>query len=292
MLTILSYKTNWKFLAFHVCKYQLINVNIGDSLQNIIDANNLSGTILFQINLSNYRNFFSDTDDPHLLLEQVGCKVLNRSLYDISKSKIQNALISLDLPALKVDKESLSANEKVMIKSNLNYGGLFERELPVRQRIQLGIDYDFSLVPTFDGYQVMSAKEVPPIFWEHRGISVERFIENDRGSYTRIYKFKNQYVFSQALMPGVIIKKMNHRKHEAHLLVNSYDIDLVENVEQKNALSTAAAFLQRQNIDLATVDMITNNQGVHYIFDLNHTPYWGKINDHHFIDHLAYQDEL
>lgn len=290
MLTILAYKTNWRFLAYHLCEHRVIEVNAGDRLNDIIDSGDLTTDVLFQINLSNYAHFFSDTSEPHQLIEESGRNVLNKSLYDISKSTIQETLKLLELPSLQVDKDSVNPNDTVIIKSNLNYGGLFERKLSRKQRENMGITYDFSMVPSFNEYKVLPAKDISNEYWGHNGISIERFIENDSGSYIRIYKFRNKYVFSQAFMPGVKIKKINHLVHETYVLVDSSNINSVENLEYRSALNVAAVLFESQNIDLGTVDIITNNDGTNYIIDLNHTPFWGDTSNHHFIDHLANQD--
>lgn len=294
MLTIIAYKTNPHFLAYHLFDQRVVEVKPGDNLASVIESGALGrqgSEILFQINLSNYQGFFADTTDPHKLLEQSGYRVVNSGLYDISKSRLQERLRGLGLASLSIEPTGFNSHERVMIKSDLNYGGLFERGLSPSQLTRLGIDYDLEQVPANDEYRHTSLQEVSDDQWQHPGIHIERFIENKQGSYTRVYKLYDRYVFSKAIMPGVEIKKINHRKHETHCFASSDNLDALENEEYKGALRTAAALLEGHNIDFATVDMIRDDQGVDHIIDVNHTPFWGKTKRHHFIEFLAVNNQ-
>jgi len=287
MLTIISYYTNNRYLAYHLRKHKVINVMPGDRLMDILESGDVTEEVLFQINLSNYSSFFSDTDFPHELVVKSGRRVLNNGMTDISKTKIHKILESLELPCLKVNRNEVGDNDQVFVKSNLNYGALHERNLPENILGRLGIEYSFELVPKNDEYKKYAVKNIPESYWSHEGLVIEKFIENKNESYLRVYKNNDNYALSCAFIPGKDIKKMDVGVRRENIFLHADDISKTENVSYRNALIDVSKFFNSQQIDFGTVDVLTDDTNTNFIIDFNHTPHWGEEDQSEFLSFLS-----
>lgn len=287
MLTIISYQTNNRYLAFHLRKHKIIDVLPGDRLTDILESGDVTEEVLFQINLSNYSSFFSDTNFPHELVVKSGRRVVNNGMTDISKTKIHEIIESLELPCLKVNRNEVVDNDRVFVKSNLNYGALHERNLPKDILGRLGIDYSFESVPKNDEYKKYTVKDIPESFWSHKGLVIEKFIENKNESYLRVYKNNDYYALSCAFIPGKDIKKMEVGVRRENIFLRADEIASTENALYRNALMDVSKFFNSQQIDFGTVDILTDDTNTNFIIDFNHTPHWGDEDQSRFLSFLA-----
>jgi hypothetical protein len=276
MLTILSYKTNINYLIFHLEQYKIVEVSVGDNFEAIIAREKFPKTLLFHIDLTNYKSFFSDTKDPHAVARKFGIRVLNFGLYDISKKRLQQILMELKLPSTYIIKEEKQRNEMVIVKSDLNFGGRKERELLPWELTQLGIAYDFSKIPRCNEYRVLEALRVSEDLWKQGGIVIEKFIRNDQGSYIRVFKYFERYVLVKLTVPGKEIKKMSDSRDRVRFYYEMEQIPLIANKEINDAAQVADRFFTGWNIDFGGIDMVTDSNGVNYIVDFNDTPFWGR----------------
>jgi hypothetical protein len=292
MLTILSYKTHSDHLIFHIERYKVIEVSIGDNFEAIIRREKFPKTILFHIDLSNYKSFFSDTQDPHSVAQKFGIQVLNYGLYDISKKKLQQVLMNLNLPSSAIIKEAARGNEMVIIKSDFNFGAYLERELSPPELTQLGINCDFQKIPRFNEYRVLDAQCVPEDLWKQNGIAIEKFIQNDQGTYVRIFKYFERYVLVRLTVPGKEIKKMSDSRDRLRFYYEKEQIPSIPDKKINDAALMANKFFTGWNIDFGAIDIVTDNNGINYIVDFNDTPfwgrpYWGKGNETKLISYLG-----
>jgi hypothetical protein len=276
MLTVFSYKTHKDHLIFHLERYKIVEVEVGDNFEAKLMGDKLPSAILFHLNLTNYRSFFSDTNAPHKVARKFGVKVLNYGLYNISKKWLQGILTTLNLPSTNIKRENIKGNEKVIIKSDFNYGGLYERNLSQRALTRLGIICDFSQIPRFNEYRVLEAQHVPENLWTQEGLIIEKFIENDQDTYIRVFKYFNRYVLVKLKVPDKDIKKMSDSRDRRRFFYEKEQIPLITDKEFKDAIIVADNFFSGLNIDFGTVDIVTDNNGVNYIVDFNDTPFWGR----------------
>lgn len=285
MITIISYNTDERFLAFKIFKSNVIHVQPLISIASLIENYTFHQYVLFQINLTNYRNFFSDTKEPHHELEKLGYKVLNFGLYDISKSILHKMLEESRLPSLKYSSRDNPKSE-IIIKSNYNYGGLNEKKLD--NKIQKALKFSLSKnTPDHRDYKVMAHNDVPLHLKRDKSIIIERFISNKKGKYARVYKSLNNIIVSIGFVPEKQVKKM-----ENEIKRHNYFIDLnksfSKNDEIKCCIESIIQFNNYLHLDFFTADIVMDDSKKCYIIDLNDTPYWGDESQENFINFLSY----
>ena len=248
-----------------------------------------SGTKLFAFHL----NMTHTAGIPHhrrslcRQLEKKGITTLNADATNTSKAFIQSACQRLGLQTTLAPIEG-DAAEKLIIKTNWNYGGIGESRIDKHTQRLLGLashsdDMDAK------SYKILRRDEVAPEVWLRPDLIVERFIENRQDLFFRAYWLWDRLVISEVIDP-LPLKKMGEgikRKNWFFKLSADGLIPQGETSRVAQTLGTQIAlFMQGTQFDLGTLDIVVDDDFNFFIIDVNTTPSWRATSDDYIIAFL------
>src|SRR5262245_41736519 len=180
--------------------------------------------------------------------------VINRDLYDISKRRVSARLVD----------PGRWPEGPVIVKSNLNYGGLPEERLTGEKLIE-------ALRPLFERghrkkrlhYRIFDhAREVPPKVWSNSALVVERFLPEREGE---LYFVRTWTFFGSR---GVLT-----RGGSRHPIVKSAETVVREVLAAPPR--ELVEFRARWKMDYGKIDYVVH-EGVPIVLDVNRTPSAGR----------------
>ena len=204
-----------------------------------------------------------------------GVQPVNERATDISNPFTQALCAELGLPVA-LARRDMPADRPVMVKTSLNHGGKIERYLPPAVLARLGMHLgDPGMGP--HNYQVMRADYVPAPAWDDPALCIERFIWNDAGRYHRAYVWRDRLVLWEGINPSLIKKTfgdVSSRTSRFVLVDGRYRPAPGSEAGPEALLEQLATFLPAIGLDFGTVDAMCDNEGRHYIVDVNSTPFF------------------
>jgi hypothetical protein len=248
---------------------------------------------LFHINVSVTAGFPARRAELLAALAMRGLRTINDRVTDISKPALQRTFASLALPVVLADR-TMSADTPVILKTSLNHGGETERYLPAVELARLGMH--LAAPDVGPDYRIMRVADVPGPAWDDKALCIERFISNDAGRYHRAYLWHDRLVLWEGINPAPIKKSFadtSNRLSRFVLVEGRYQPAAGSEPGPQALLEQLAAFLTGTGFSFGTIDAVCDNEGRHYIIDVNTTPYI-DVNTPHFrsraadiIDHLG-----
>lgn len=220
-------------------------------------------------------------------LRAAGVLVLNEHVTNISKHAVQRACAAAGLKTTKARRNG-NAEEMLIVKTSLNYGGENERMLAPVERRMLNLTRRMAPLSGHLSYRILPRRKVHARYWSSPVFIVERYIVNNRYLLYRAHVCRNRMVISRFfnLAP---IKKMP----PVFPSMNWY-IRLPELISLPAALpmpvSVARAvsiFCRAFRLDFGAVDILLDDDGECYIIDVNTTPHWGERGGEEFLEFLA-----
>ena len=233
-------------------------------------------TVCFQVNLSVRSGLPLRIRDLTNRFVERGVFVVNGFVQDIRKSTLQTHLEAIDLPSVKVTPSGPS-HEVLIVKTDLNFGGEPERQLPLESIAASGFEHLVS--PNIRGaywYKTVLREMLPAEIWSDPSIAIERYISNAEDSFYRVYFSGERVIIVEAFSPGVIKKLSNDRRD------TNYVSDLEHLKAGKDELEISATlkrdlvtFIEQSAVEFGCLDIVHDGNDNYYIIDLNLTPYAG-----------------
>lgn len=236
----------------------------------------------FQINLSNWSDWFSDFDYLRAVLAELHFRLYNDQVTDIRKRSLQEQLLEIGLPSV-----ALSGDEPldtlVMVKTDYNYGGEFEAMLSLHdlQAMHL-IDPGDSPVASFDQYYVTELGTLPKATFENPFLAVERYVVNRDHRFYRFYRCSNAVVLSEIINPARI-KKMDPGLPRRNWF---FEFGNHRGLPFQSLLEDVTTLCSTMGLHFGAIDIVMDDADTPYIIDLNTTPGWGSEQQDEMLNHL------
>jgi hypothetical protein len=233
---------------------------------------------VFHLNATFSSRFPLERSDLVAGLEARGVAALNATVVDISKRHVQAQCTALGLPVAGATAEG-DPNERVIIKTNHNFGGRAERLLTTQQLDALGIPRPSAIVSTAFAYQVMRRGDVPSAWWSDPALAIERYIEN---RWNRIYRagFAGRRFEVLRMINPNALKKVNDPERTEKVAVLC-DRDQLQSGSARGiepAVGEAIVrFVDGAGMDFGAIDVMTNDAGQPFVLDVNATPYGDTV---------------
>lgn len=223
-----------------------------------------------------------------LLIEELQDRdvtLINHRVTDVSKKEIQRHLRALGLGVTLADREG-PPDERLMVKSNLNFAGASERYLSDADRDFLGVGTGSGLIWNPYHYLVRRREEVKDSWWHDENLAIERFVDNSKGLWYRAYLMWNRVVL--CLMSNEYeVKKVGESRLE-----KMWQIDLSSASQSYVAGESAAViddvvtFRDALCLDYGSIDIVIDEEHRPFIIDVNPTPAYNHPVDG-LVDHLS-----
>ena len=259
-----------------------------DSVEAVVAALPTEAThFLFHISVTVTAGFPARRAELLTALAARGIRTINERVTDVSKPFMQRMCACLALPVALAER-SMPADTPVIVKTSLNHGGQTERYLPAAELARLGMHLAApGLGPA--NYRVMRAGDVPGPSWDDPALCIERFISNDEGRYHRAYLWQDRLVLWEGINPAPIKKTfgdVSSRTSRFVLVEGGYRPAAGSDPGPEALLAQLAAFVPAIGLSFGTIDAVCDNDGRHYIIDVNTTPYFGSRAPD-ILDHLG-----
>jgi hypothetical protein len=259
-----------------------------DSVETVLAALPNDAThFLFHISLTTTAAFPERRAEILAALAARGIRTINDRVTDLSKPFLQRMCARLALPVALAER-SMPADTPVILKTSLNHGGQTERYLPAVLLAQLGMH----LAAPGSGpanYPIMSLGDVPESSWDDKALCIERFISNDAGLYHRAYLWQDRLVLWEGINPAAIKKTfgdVSSRTSRFVLVEGRYRPAAGSDPGPEALLAQLATFVTAIGFSFGTIDAVCDNDGRHYIIDVNTTPYF-RTRAPDILDHLG-----
>lgn len=240
---------------------------------------------LFQVNLSRTGRYPVERRQLVDGLEERGVKVLNRELDDIRKSRLHVLLEKAGLPSAKAPREG-DDDEYLMLKTDLNYGGRYERGLEKEERLALGLGGNEIPLADWSDYRVVPRCEIPDACWEMPGLVVERWVRNPDDRFYRAYVGGERLVVVKAVDEQPI-QKVGASPGNLNILLDRRRLAELEHSDHLPTplIHTLRRFFCHVPLEFGCIDILYDDQG-YFVVDLNTTPYGGKALPQEVLEHL------
>jgi hypothetical protein len=234
----------------------------------------------FQLNCTNTSRFIKSRDVLLRFLSDRGITVINGHVQDISKRKLQEICVSQGLHST-LAAESGHPDELLMVKTNLNAGGVIERKRghrSIREHLAAGEDSPLlnSFLQRFKEYPVLARREVPVACWGDHQLIVENFIHNDDDRFYRVHVLFDMATVTEAICLGTT-KKLGETATRTKTTCHRFGADEpgFEETAVGGVLREIRLIQEQLRFDFAGIDVVVNNSGVPFVVDVNTTPFSG-----------------
>ena len=256
-----------------------VQLTPGDSVSRVLST--IPGStkgVLVNVNLSQTRNFI-DPDVPWPI------PALNINATDVRKRTIHTRALAAGLPTAAA-KESGPAEERVIVKTTLNYAGKPERIM--RERWGSRAAPFTADVSDRVEYVVCRRDEVPARTWADPSLVVERYITNPDGLFIRAYVVGPAAVVTLAWAASDIKKlSLPQRDRRDYYFWDTTPIGPTSEVAAR-ALATARPLALALGVDFCGIDCAVDIDGTIIPVDVNKTPYWGHPRQSPVLAHLRH----
>jgi hypothetical protein len=225
---------------------------------------------LFHLDLTDTCNFPQERERLVEELRTRGIRVWNAGLTNISKRAVHGTLRRLSLPSVLADRQG-DAGERLMVKTDRNYGGRSEQWLSSRDRRALKLEGGSAVIGGAFEYRVMTRDEVPVSWWDDPELVIERFVENQEQRLHRVHVVLNRFAFWSGVS-SLVIKKIRDctDTREYFLRRGESHPDLPAAL-----LRTVYQYTETFAMDFGAVDLVPDDAGCFYVIDANSTPWRG-----------------
>jgi hypothetical protein len=231
-------------------------------------------TFLFHLDCTRTSRFPRDRSSLVTALAGRGVKMLNVSLDDISKRRLQQVCGTIGLNTVGATRQG-DPQQLVIVKTDLNSAGVRERYLSRWQRWRMGIRLSETITGRED-YRVLRRCEVPPEWWNDNTLQIERYVTNCENAWYRAYVYLDRLVVSRA-SSEVPVKRMYHASERSNTAF-VIDEDGVTSASASHpipstVLHAIVQLTRAARLDFGTLDLVVDESGEAFVVDLNVTPF-------------------
>jgi hypothetical protein len=219
------------------------------------------------------------TDRAALIRELAvrGIVPLNGAVTDISKAGVQAQCRAFGLPTASADRQG-DPSERVIVKTNLNFGGRAERQLAPAQLAAVGNPPLSGAVPDWTGYQVIRREQVLASWWDDPALAIERFIDNRADQFYRVNFAGDHVVILRLTNPNPLKKIRNSTARvDVYCRTDELGAGAVAGIAAPVA-AVIAQYLERSGMDFGALEVIPDDAGQAFIIDVNSTCYAAVLN--------------
>ncbi len=226
----------------------------------------------FHINATFSGEFPHDRKALISALEARGVVSINGFVFDISKRWVQAQCAAFGLPVATASIDG-DPNERVIVKTDHNFGGQSERQLTEHQRRTLRVSRPSSEVSSAHAYQVIPRREVPAAWWADPALVIERYVVNRSNVIYRV-SVAGTRVDILRMVNTALIKKVTASQEKVTFFATRDQLDegSVRGLDA-DVGKTIVRFLEGAGLDFCGMDVIADDDGRTYIIDVNTTPY-------------------
>lgn len=226
----------------------------------------------FHINATFSAEFPHGRDQLIAGLRDRGVVPINAAVTDISKQWVQAQCAASGLPVAAAAREG-DLDERLIVKTNHNYGGRSERLLTPELLVSLRIPRPSGEVTSTREYPVVPRRDIPDDWWTDPGLAIERYIQNRRHRIYRVNVAGRRFDILRLVNTNVV-KKVGDSVEKVTVFCGREQLErgAVPGVDAEVGV-TCIRFLDRAGLDFGSLDVITDDDGRAYIVDVNPTPY-------------------
>lgn len=204
-----------------------------------------------------------------------GVSVVNADVTNISKAFIQESCRRLGFPTTEATPDG-EPDEMLIVKTNLNYGGLGEKGFDARDLRILGFSPAACPIDA-KSYKILKRRDVSPTDWKDPSLFIERFVENAKNRFFRAYWLSEYLVISEVVDP-LLIKKMPEGIQRINWFFRTHQ-DQIESIGSASPRAIKLAFqisvfVRFLKIDFGALDAVVDDDERYHIIDVNTTPSW------------------
>lgn len=257
-----------------------LKANLYDDHEDVLaQVPNDCGWFIFHINLTETAQTPRGRNVLCANLSNRGFKVVNGGLFSIAKRRVQQICKESGLKTT-IAPRSGPAGEMLIIKTDLNYGGLTERGLTPAERLRLKMNH---VVPSdAQAYQILPRAEVPPSTWDSPEYVVERYIQNSSDLFYRVHLFQKHLVVSR-VVDDAPLKKFPAGLNRDDWYYVLPSVECVNTNSRTRApaklINDVIKFSERIGLDFGALDIVQDDEENFYIIDVNSTPWWGDVEE-------------
>lgn len=234
--------------------------------------------VLVNLNLSHTEGFLAP-DAPWPV------PVLNAGATDVRKRTIHTRAALLGIPSAQAE-QSGAPDERVIIKTTLNYAGKPER-LMLERWGDKASRFTKDLANTTE-YVICRREEVAPVTWTDPSLVVERYITNPEGLFIRAYVVGPAAVVTLAWANSDIKKlSLPQSDRRDYYFWDTTPLGPTSDVASK-ALAVARPLASALGADFCGIDCAVDTDGTIIPVDVNKTPYWGHPRQSPVLAHLRH----
>lgn len=270
-----------------------IALSTGDSAYDLLRRVNgsplASKVVLFHINLSEPGRLPKNREVVVERLRGGDVDVWNARVCEISKPAIQRWNRSLGLPDTEASRRG-PKGQRLIVKTRLNAFGAPEQRLSAAERVALG--YSPPRPTPIDGgeYPVLTRGDIPAEWWQRKDLFFERFIENGRGEFFRLYFAGPQCVLCHCFSNDLVKRTGNTSDRINYFLTRQAATqrfcDLILPSSASTALRNGVRFADAFGLHFGAIDVVCDHHGTSYVVDVNPTPWWGNDEQPGLLEHL------
>ncbi len=271
-----------KYLIQAVCPHAMrLAIKPGESGVRLANAiGRAARVVVMHIDTSETDGVLEHESALYDSLAARGVVTLNAHATDVRKRTLHERLATHGLPSAAATHAG-PADERVIIKTNLNAAGGPERRLVARgdqtlERFTGGLNDE---VRRQEAYRVCRRDEVPDAAWSDSTLVIERYIENPEGAYFRVHGVGPATVVSQ-IWTDLAIKHQRfgarRREHSFFWTVDGEDIALgAASADAARAAGVGRRAASAMQLEFHGTDCVMDADGTIVPVDVNKTPYWG-----------------
>jgi hypothetical protein len=198
-----------------------------------------------------------------------GIVPLNAGVVDISKRAIQAQCAALGLPVAAARRDG-DPDERVIVKSNHNYGGYADRLLPPTNG-GAGPSPS-SLMANNTEYRVLPLRDVPVAWWNDPALAIERYIENPAQRIYRITVIGESVVVYRMTNPHLLKKVKDSTTRETFRTTLSVLTRGHADIARPVCEATVR-YVEASGLDFGALDIVEDGSDHPHIIDANATSY-------------------
>jgi len=230
----------------------------------------------FHIDCTMTARFPRERDELTRSLEQSGTRILNSTVTDISKRRLQEMCASLGLPTVAAAEHG-AADELLIVKTNLNSAGLPESRLSYWDRRRLGVRSP-KVITGREDYRVLPRREIPAAWWKDETLVVQKYITNQRDVWYRVYAWFDRLAVFEGVCRSTAVRRMYHaeQKRCGLYVENSAPGGAFvggDDCAPQSLLDCISRFRAGHALAFCSLDVMEDDEGRFYIVDLNVTPF-------------------